>query len=78
MVCVNSSALKLSRRYQLNMIANYSDFFDIEYTPDRKGYIVLKEQENILERLKERFRWTMSLSVLEAFLSQRATQALGM
>ena len=63
--------LLISRAYQVDMIENYSDFFDVH---DETFY--LKDSVN-LEELKTYFRWTMSTKLLHAFMDPEAIRKLG-
>ena len=69
----------LSRRYQINMIENYPDFFEADYSGGGSGVFRLKKsnQPEILRELKEFFRWTLNIQILEAFLSDEALHVLG-
>ena len=75
----NEVVLLLSRKYQINMLESYSDFFEADYSVGGSGVFRLKkpEQNNTLQDLKEFFRWTLSIQILEAFLSDDALHVLG-
>ena len=51
--------LLLSREYQLNMIANYSDFFDVKIDNAGQGVFCLKDDVDI-EQVKFYFRYCSS------------------
>ncbi len=68
--------LLLSREYQLNMIANYSDFFDVKIDNAGQGVFCLKDDVDI-EQVKFYFRDTMKISLLKAFLAPEVLEKLG-
>lgn len=70
--------LLFSRKYQLSMIENYSEFFEAEFSNDGNGRFKLKgnDPKKTLEKLKLYFRWTMSIKMIEAFLSKEALSEL--
>lgn len=68
--------LLLSREYQLNMIANYSDFFDVKIDNAGQGVFCLKDDVDI-EQVKFYFRYTMKISLLKAFLAPEVLEKLG-
>lgn len=70
--------LLLSRKYQVNMIENYSQFFEADFSQGN-GVFRLRgnDKEKTLNELKEYFRWTLSMQVLKAFISSDALQELG-
>lgn len=72
--------LLLSRKYQINMIENYSDFFEADFSCGGHGVFRLKgeDKQKTLDALKEYFRWTMSIQMLDAFTSDDALQELGL
>ena len=72
--------LLLSQKYQINMIENYSDLFDVIISANGNGLFRLKgkDKESTLSALKNRFRWTMSIRYINAFLSDSALKALGL
>lgn len=72
--------LLLSRKYQINMIENYSDFFEADFSCRGHGVFRLKgeDKQKTLDALKEYFRWTMSMRMLDAFTSDDALQELGL
>jgi len=68
--------LLLSKKYQMNMIDDYSDFFEMKINAN--GYDVFKLRDDITaEDLSEYFRWTMSIRVIRAFMSEEAIMELG-
>ena len=77
----NEVILLLSRKYQIDMVENYSNFFDADFARDNAVFRLKgadkKDKKRTLEELKDYFRWTMSVRVLEAFMSEDALQALG-
>lgn len=68
--------LLLSKQYQLDMVENYSEFFEVDFTNANQGVFRLKGGVSI-ENLKNYFRWTMSIKLLEAFMSPDAKRELG-
>lgn len=70
--------LLFSRKYQLSMIENYSEFFEAEFSNDGNGKFRLKgdNPKETLEKLKIYFRWTMSIKMIQAFLSKEALREL--
>lgn len=70
--------LLLSRKYQVNMIENYSQFFEADFSQGN-GVFRLRgdDKAKTLKELKEYFRWTLNIQVLKAFVSTDALQALG-
>lgn len=72
--------LLLSRKYQINMIENYSDFFEADFSSGGHGVFRLKgeDKQETLKALKEYFRYTMSMQMLNAFTSDDALQELGL
>lgn len=72
------AVLLLSHKYQLNMIENYADFFEADFSSNGHGVFRLKggDKRETLERLKNYFRWTLSMHILEAFTSEDALNEL--
>lgn len=72
--------LLLSRKYQINMIENYSDFFEADFSSGGQGVFRLKgeDKQETLKALKQYFRYTMSMQMLNAFTSNDALQELGL
>ncbi len=70
------AVLLLSRKYQMDMIENYSDFFEVEMDAAGNGTFRLKDVNN-LEEVKAYFRWTMSMKLIDAFVSPDAIRELG-
>lgn len=68
------AVLLLSQKYQMNMIENYSDFFDVDIDAAGRGVIRLKCD---IATVKNYFRWTMSVRLLEAFVDPEALRKLG-
>ncbi len=70
--------LLFSRKYQISMIENYSDFFEADFYGDGNGVFRLKgnDRAETLRSLKEYFRWTMSTRMINAFLSKEALDEL--
>lgn len=68
--------LLLSREYQMNMITNYSDFFDVKVNDAGQEVFCLKDGIE-LEQIKFYFRYTMKLSLLKAFLAPEVLKTLG-
>lgn len=73
------AVLLLSRQDQLDMIENYSEYFEVEFSGTYTGTFRLRDtvSSSELEKLKERFRWTMTVRLFEAFMSPDALQKLG-
>lgn len=71
--------LLVSRKYQISMVENYSDFFEADFSHGGHSVFRLKgvNKEETLEALKNHFRWTMSLPVMDAFMSDDALRELG-
>ena len=70
------AVLLLSKKYQINMIENYSEFFDVDFSDSNHGIFKLRDTVE-LEDLKNYFRWTMSVRLVEAFISPEAIKELG-
>lgn len=72
--------LLLSRKYQVNMIENYSDFFEADFFSGGQRVFRLKgeNKQETLKALKKYFRLTMSMQMLNAFTSDDALQELGL
>lgn len=68
--------LLLSREYQMNMVANYSDFFEVKMEDDGQGIFRLKEGIDA-EILRDYFQWTMDVELLHAFQAPEALEKLG-
>ncbi len=71
--------LLLSRKYQISMVENYSDFFEADFSSNGDGVFRLKgtDKQETLQALKEHFRWTLSIQLLDAFVSDDALRELG-
>lgn len=72
--------LLLSRKYQINMIEHYSDFFEADLSYGGQGvFFRLKgeDKQKMIEALTKNFRCTMGMSFLEAFMSEDALHELG-
>ncbi|MCM1542932.1 MAG: hypothetical protein NC121_16960 [Blautia sp.] len=72
--------LLLSRKYQINMIENYSDFFEADLSPKRQEvFFRLKgeDKQKTIEALTKSFRCTMGMPLLKAFMSVDALRELG-
>ncbi|MCI8616105.1 hypothetical protein D7V94_18230 [Parablautia intestinalis] len=71
--------LLFSRKYQINMLENYSDFFeaDLSYGSQRMFRLKCKNKQKTLHALTTNFRWTMGMPLLEAFMSIDALHELG-
>lgn len=70
------AVLLLSKKYQINMIENYSEFFEVDFSDSNQGIFKLKEDVS-LDDLKNYFRWTMSVRLVDAFVSPEAIRELG-
>lgn len=72
--------LLLSRKYQINMIENYSDFFEADLSSERQEvFFRLKgeDKQKTIEELTKSFRCTMGMQLLKAFMSVDALRELG-
>lgn len=72
--------LLFSRKYQINMLENYSDFFEADLAAGGQGtFFRLKgeDKQKTIEALTKNFRCTMGMQLLEAFLSEDALHELG-
>ena len=72
----DEAVLPLSREYQMNMVANYSDFFDVQMESDGQGLFRLKEGIGA-DTLRDYFQWTMDQALLDAFQAPEALEKLG-
>ena len=70
------AVLLLSKKYQINMIENYSEFFEVDFSDSNHGVFKLRETVS-LDDLKNYFRWTMSVRLVDAFVSPEAVRELG-
>lgn len=70
------AVLLLSKKYQINMVENYSEFFEVDIGDKNHGIFKLKETVSI-DDLKNYFRWTMSVRLVDALLSPEAIRELG-
>lgn len=70
------AVLLLSKKYQINMIENYSEFFEVDFNGSNHGTFKLKETVS-LDDLKSYFRWTMSVRLVDAFVAPEAVRELG-
>ena len=70
------AVLLLSKEYQINMIENYSHFFDVDFIGLDQGVFRLKETTTV-DELNDYFRWTMSVKLVEAFMAPEAIRELG-
>ena len=70
------AVLLLSRQDQLDMMENYSEYFEVDVTDTYGGTFRLKDTAS-LEDLRKYFRWTMTVRLFEAFMSPEALQKLG-
>ncbi len=71
------AVLLLSRKYQMDMIENYSDYFDVEINGAGQGTLRLKDEVKSVEEISRFFRWTMSMHLIRAFMSPEALKELG-
>ncbi len=72
--------LLLSRKYQINMIENYSDFFEVDLSSGGQGALFRskgEDKQKIIEALTKNFRCTMGIQLLKAFMSVDALHELG-
>lgn len=72
----DEAVLLLSKKYQINMIENYSEFFEVDFGDRNHGIFKLRETVS-LDDLKNYFRWTMSVRLVDAFVSPEAIRELG-
>ena len=70
------AVLLLSRQDQLDMMENYSEYFEVDVSDTYGGTFRLKDTAS-LEDLRKYFRWTMTVRLFEAFVSPEALQKLG-
>ena len=70
------AVLLLSRQDQLDMMENYSEYFEVDVSDTYGGTFRLKDTAS-LEDLRKYFRWTMTVWLFEAFMSPEALQKLG-
>ncbi|MCI8658102.1 MAG: hypothetical protein HFF72_11810 [Oscillospiraceae bacterium] len=70
------AVLLLSRQDQLDMMENYSEYFEVDVSDTYGGTFRLKDTAS-LEDLRKYFRWTMTVRLFEAFMSPEALQKLG-
>lgn len=70
------AVLLLSKKYQIDMIENYSDFFEVTFDGIEQGLIRLKQSVSLPE-LQDYFRWTMSVKLVDAFMAPNAIRELG-
>lgn len=68
--------LLLSREYQMHMIADYSDFFDVKMEDDGQGIFYLKNGIGT-DILRDYFQWTMDAELLNAFMAPEALAKIG-
>lgn len=71
------AVLLLSRKYQMDMIENYSAYFDVEIDGAGQGVLRLKDEIRNVDELSRFFRWTTSLQLIRAFMSPDALKELG-
>lgn len=72
--------LLLSRKYQINMIENYSDFFEADLSVGGQGVSFRskgEDRQETIEILTKNFRCPMGMQLQEAFLSADALHELG-
>ena len=69
--------LLLSEKYQIDMIENYADFFDIKMDGSGRGTLCLKGYINNTSELQDCFRWTLNTKLINAFVSPEALEKLG-
>lgn len=72
--------LLLSRKYQMNMLENYSDFFEADLSYNGQGTsfrLKGEDKQKTIEALTRSFRCTMGMQLLEAFMSADALRELG-
>lgn len=69
--------LLLSEKYQLDMVENYSDFFDVEMNAAGQGTLRLKDTVQDVNELLNYFRWTLNMKLINAFMAPEALRELG-
>ena len=70
------AVLLLSKKYQIDMVENYSEFFEVDFGGAGPGIFKLKDAVNP-DDLKSYFRWTMSVKLVDAFMAPDAIRELG-
>lgn len=70
------AVLLLSEKYQMDMLNNYSNFFEIGSSDGQYNTFRLKKGVSRPD-LENYFRWTMTVRLFEAFTSPEAIQELG-
>ncbi|BDF72639.1 hypothetical protein CE91St41_36220 [Oscillospiraceae bacterium] len=70
------AVLLLSKKYQIDMVENYSEFFEVDFGGAGQGIFKLKDAVNP-DDLKSYFRWTMSVKLVDAFMAPDAIRELG-
>ena len=71
------AVLLLSEKYQLDMVENYSQFFDVEMDGAGRGTLRLNKTINNTDELRDYFRWTLSSNLINAFIAPEALEKLG-
>lgn len=71
------AVLLLSEKYQLDMVENYSDYFTVNMDAAGKGTLKLKETVQNTDELRNFFRWTLSMKLIDAFMNPEALKKLG-
>ena len=69
--------LLLSEKYQMDMMENYSEFFSVKMDGAGRGTLSLKENVQDMDELRNYFRWTMNLQLINAFIAPEALEKLG-
>jgi len=70
------AVLLMSKKHQLNMMANYSNYFDVELGSPGQGMFRLKKGVDY-DKFSNYFRWAMSMKLINAFMSKKAVNELG-
>ena len=65
----------LSKGYTNELIRNYSDFFEIDYSEPGKEAIALKK-EKTADDLRNRFRALLTMELLFAFIDEKSVSEL--
>ena len=68
--------LLVSKKYQLNMIDCYSEFFEMKAHSHEHDVFMLRDGVTV-DDLSHYFRWTMSVKAIKAFMAEEAIRELG-
>ena len=73
----DEAVLLLSEKYQIDMIENYADYFDVKKEASGRGVLCLKESVDNTSQLQDYFRWTLNTDLIDAFVAPEALEKLG-